>query len=151
RGLEQIASGLRQQRFVRGDHVRAVAQRAPNVGASGVHSADQFDDEVGSVDRFDRVRRQQAPVDARPLFLRVADQNAPNAKIDTGASANPVALAADQLHESPSHCSAAEKADAYLAHATLRAKRAWSRSSIRSRTSSNPTESRIRPSLIPTL
>src|SRR5439155_24738863 len=85
------------------------------------------------------------------LFLNVANEDASNAQIHPIADANALSLAFDEPHESLPDCSAAEESDIHLAHAILPTTSACSRSSMRSRASSRPTERRIRPSPIPTL
>ncbi len=150
-GREQLPACVREQRLVRGDDVASLAQSAPDIRARGVYASDQLDQQMALVDHVDGIRGQQTSLHAFALFLNVAHEDPADAQIDSVARANSLPLAVDEAHESLPHRSASEQTDGHLAHATLLATSACSRSSIRSRTSSRPTESRIKPSPMPTL
>src|SRR5213594_1307257 len=116
-----------------------------------MHTADQLDEQIAVVDHLNCIRREKSRIDPGTRLSDIANENASDAQIHALPGADPLPFAIDELHEALPYRSAAEKADRHFAHASLPTVRACSRSSIRSRTSSRPTESRIRPSPMPTL
>src|SRR6185369_12131001 len=177
---EKIAAAFGKEGFVRGDDMPAVGDRAPHVRAGTMHAADDLHDEIAMrVEHLRGPRRQQPAVDARPRLRQVAHEDALDGQLDAVPLADAIALALHELHDAAADGAAAEKTDANSlrradvssalrgrdvrsprqcvgAHAsallagTRVAASACSRSSIRSRTSSRPTDSRINPSPMPT-
>ena len=123
-----------------------------------MHAADQLDDDIASVVEHVDCRRSDEPaIDAGPFFRFVANENSSDVQLDIVTRTNSRALAIDEFDESAPDSSASEQSDGDPAtHANTRcattvARNACCRSSMRSRTSSSPTDSRIRLSPMPTL
>src|SRR4051794_25894811 len=119
-----------------------------------MNAADELHDDVAAViEDVDRRGAEERRIDAGTRFVRVPHQNPAHGDVDSVAPANALAFAREQIDESAADGAASEQSDVYPAHAVLLgaiASSAWSRSSMRSRTSSSPTESRINPSAMPT-
>src|SRR4051794_34857320 len=123
-----------------------------------MNAADEFNQYFTfSVDHVDRRHREETRVDARSFLLRITHEDSRDLEPDAVPRSDAIALAVDQPHESPAHGSASEQTDSHGFHehaapacASTPAS-ACSRSSIRSRTSSSPTDNRISPSPMPTL
>src|SRR5205085_8570378 len=100
-------------------------------------------------------RRNEPAIDAGSFFRFIAHENSSDAQVDAVTREDPRALAIEELHESAADVAASEQTDRDAAHANTRcattvARNACCRSSMRSRTSSSPTDNRINPSPMPT-
>src|SRR5712691_1314027 len=148
---KEFTPGICQKGLVRRDHISPEAQGSANVSSCRMHAADQLHEQIAVINHVDRVRRQQRSVDSWTRLPNIANENASNAQIHALTCADPLPFSIDELDEALTDGAASQESDGYFAHASLLTTRACSRSSIRSRTSSSPTESRIRPSPMPTL
>lgn len=120
-----------------------------------MNAADKLHDDVAAVvEDVDGRGAQERRIDSRAWLVDVAHEDSTDGDVDTIAPSDSLAFAGQQIDKAAADRAAAEETDVYPAHAILRGAATsaspWSRSSIRSRTSSRPIDSRINPSAMPT-